>query len=223
VSAAYPSSVPSPPMAEHLTPRVVTWATGRQLWRCHSSNRGGDEFNPCLGKARFSPLYDAHGNCVPTAYFGERIRGALAEAVFHDVPRAVPPGGVRVLTTADQSDLCLTRVVTRSQLRLVELHGLGLRRLGLRAEEISGTEPVDYARTVLWAECVHAWRDDDGLAADGLVWRSRQIEDFLVLIVFGDRWPSENLFAETPQSVTATPEVWRHVTYMAHELNVQVI
>ena len=162
------------------------------------------------------------GDCVPTAYFGTRLRAAIAEGVFHDVPRVVPLGGVRQLVIADHREQSLSRLLTRKELRLIELHGVGLRRLGLRPEEITSTEASDYGATVQWARCCYEWRDAGGGRADGMIWHSRQLEDYRALMLFETRWGGINLEVTSTRDLFGE-DVWRHVRYLANGLDVAII
>ncbi len=68
-------------------------------------------------------------------------------------------------------------------LRLVQLHGHGLRRLGLARGELIDCGARHYPRTRSWAEALY--RSDSGL--DGLAWVSRQHDRSLALVLFGGR------------------------------------
>lgn len=67
-------------------------------------------------------------------------------------------------------------------LKLVQLHGFGLRRLEISRVDIIESDS-QYSQTVRWARALHAC----GSEIDGLVWVSRQHDTSLALVLFGDR------------------------------------
>jgi len=70
------------------------------------------------------------------------------------------------------------------------LHDDGLRRLGLRNNQLIDTEAREYPDTVKWARELHAI-DEPGL--DGLVWMSRQFNSGRAFVLFGDRVVQDDL------------------------------
>jgi hypothetical protein len=113
-------------------------------------------------------------------YAADRIEGALSETVFHDVPVR---GSLKIVRRERLRPLGISILSPRRDLSLLQLHGFGLRRLGVSREELIASEAVQYSRTVLWARALHACRRE----ADGLVWVSRQHDSSLCLVLFGDR------------------------------------
>jgi hypothetical protein len=74
-------------------------------------------------------------------------------------------------------------IVSNRDLRLVELHGAGLRRLQTTHAELIESSARQYPRTARWGQALH----DHPEEFDGLVWRSRQHNDSLALVLWGDR------------------------------------
>jgi len=70
----------------------------------------------------------------------------------------------------------------RRGLRLAQFHSGGLRRLGIEARNLTGTDASQYDRTVTWAETAHVNTD-----VDGLVWMSRRWNSSKSIVLFGDR------------------------------------
>lgn len=106
--------------------------------------------------------------------------GALSETVFHRVPirgtdRSIPRSFLKTMLV---SVLAPTR-----DLKLVQLHGYGLRRLEISRAELIETGADRYEQTTRWARALHACGDQ----IDGLVWVSRQHDTSLALVLFGDR------------------------------------
>ncbi len=164
------------PMSE---PRVHPWPAGKPIVRCHDIKMGATEFNTSTVSRRFRPVSSTDG-VVPTIYGAESNAGALSETVFHDVPIRGP---ARRIQRKSLIHMVLSTVVATRELRLVELHGTGLGRLGVTHAELIETSASQYPRTALWAQALHDRSD----SFDGLVWRSRQFNDSLALMLWGDR------------------------------------
>ena len=104
---------------------------------------------------------------------------ALAESVFHDVPVR----GVRRLARAALTGRVLSRIAPVRELRLIALHGYGLKRLGVTHGELIEAPASAYAWTAEWGAALHAAAPD----ADGIVWMARRFTGRPALILFGDR------------------------------------
>lgn len=154
-----------------------------------------DAFNPGQGnpdvRGRFHFVADRAGRVVPALYGADQENGAIAEAVFHDVPIA-GPGRIVLASRLDALSLAVLRP-TRS-LRLVQLLGHGPRRLEIRAANLTDTEASEYPRTVAWAQALHAALP----GVDGLLWMSRQFNAARALVLFGDRVPAGALLVDRP-------------------------
>lgn len=161
-------------------PLYETWRSGSLLLRCHDSRFGATEFNPGGGSGRFHPFLGPVGVAVPTLYASDTYSGAFSETLFHDVPVRGP--GRAVLRLALRPMLVSSLVVERD-LELIQLHGFGLRRLGVTRAQLIDSHSDSYPLTTLWARALHAANP----AADGLVWMSRQHDTSRALVLFGDR------------------------------------
>jgi hypothetical protein len=177
--------VPIPRPPADLAPRFETWEAGRVVVRCHAPRYHERQFNPTTHLARFRPfLHD--DELVPTMYGASGLWGALSETLFHDVP--VRGANRRILRS--QMDLYAWSEITPIRdLKLVQLHGVGLRALQVTHGELIETDAADYADTVPWSDALH----DAPEAPDGLSWRSRQHNDSLALILFGTRIREDDL------------------------------
>jgi len=98
---------------------------------------------------------------------------------FHDVPVR---GTKHVPRATLRRKLAITLTATRD-LRLADLTGYGLRRLGATRAEIIDSDPRSYADTARWAHGLHAHREH----LDGIQLVSRQYDTALALILFRDR------------------------------------
>jgi hypothetical protein len=141
---------------------------------------GATEFNTTSASRRFRPVQGLSGAIVPTIYGADLTEGALSETVFHDVP--VRGRGRRIFRKA-LIPIVMSTITPVRDLRLVELHGAGLGRLGTTHGELIETGAKQYPRTALWGQALHDYSDD----FDGLIWRSRQFNDSFALMLWGDR------------------------------------
>ena len=161
------------------------------MLRCHHSRFGATELNPGLGGGRFHPLHTTEGAPVSTLYGSDTPDGALSETVFHDVPVR---GSGRAIRQATLRGLLLSTLAPRRDLRLAQLHGHGLRRVGVSRNELIECEAAGYARTRRWAEALHRCPAEP----DGLIWVSRQHDTSRAVVLFGDRVDRDNLEVSQP-------------------------
>lgn len=172
VDAPGTGAVPDPP--QPFDPDVVTLPAGETVFRVHSKNRTGDQFNPGMGAPTRFTFF---GNpAVPVLYAAATAQAAIAESLLHDVPLT----GGQLLPSSYRGKR-ISRVGVNRELRLASFLGLGLRRLGVSADQVTTTAAAHYDRTVLWAQAVH----DAGF--DGLVYMSRQCNSDRAYVFFGDR------------------------------------
>ena len=169
--------LPEPPPAATLDPATTTWSAGRRLFRVHGASPANG-FNPGYGRGRFHPLHDSRGESIPTLYAADEIDGALSESVFRDIT-----GSVGHIHRADLDPLRLSRLVLEVDLRLVDLTGLALRRLGLTRGQLIEAPARSYGKTARWAETLH----EACASAHGLMWVSRQLDTARAVVLFGDR------------------------------------
>lgn len=159
-------------------PFVSVWDAGRPIIRCHNSAVGATEFDTSDKSRRFRPV-KSQGAVAPTLYGADLVRGALSESVFHDVP--VRGKGRRIQRKA-LVPMILSTVIPKRDLRLVKLHGDGLKRLGVTDAELIESSARQYPRTAAWGQAFYDHGD-----YDGLVWRSRQFNDSYAVMLWGDR------------------------------------
>jgi RES domain len=162
------------------TPRLHLWSAEQPIVRCHNVEMGATEFNATSASRRFRPVLDPSGAVVPTIYGADLTAGALSETVFHDVPVRGPAR--RILRKA-LVPMVMSTITPLRDLRLAELHGAGLGRLGTTHGELVESGADQYPRTALWGQALHDHSD----GFDGLIWRSRQFNDSFALMLWGDR------------------------------------
>lgn len=175
----------SPPGGTGHDPRIELWPAGREIVRVHPAVRGPREFSRTSQSARFRPVR-AGGRPLGSLYGAAGVEAALSETVFHDVPVAGPG---RVVPLAAVADRLLTRLRPRRDLALIELHGFGLRRLGLRRAEVIDTPAASYPQTAALAQDLY----ERCPAADGIVWMSRQLDSQRALLLWSGRVRARDL------------------------------
>jgi hypothetical protein len=137
-------------------------------------------FNPGKGLGRFHPFTDLGGNVIPTLYAAGSLEGALSETVFHGLPVRGPGKKVRRATL---KPLVVSTLVCDRDLRLVQLFGFGLRRLGVTRLRLIEAPKRQYHRTAAWAQAIYVCDK----RIDGLIWVSRQNDGTRSVVLFGDR------------------------------------
>lgn len=143
-----------------------------------------------LGNARFSPIFDAAGNVIPTIYEAREIKSALMETLLHDAPS--PAHGFICLASVPEQR-ALVKLTNKSALRLANLQTLGLRRVGIKRADLIDSEKPAYASTRAFTRALHAARPD----VQGLSWHSRQNHGG-VIVLFADRIAPADLAVATP-------------------------
>lgn len=184
-----------PPAPEELDPLIEEWSAEQSIIRCHISEYGATEFNPTRSAGRFRP-FTAKRKTVPTLYGAESLEGALSETVFHDVP--VTGAGRQILISSLTSFLQSTIVPTRP-LRLADLRGFGLGRLGTTRAALIDSPARNYPATAKWAKALYECPQQP----DGLIWISRQYDRAAALILFGRRVSRSELRVIEPPSPLA--------------------
>ncbi|MGK6310175.1 RES family NAD+ phosphorylase [Variovorax sp. DT-64] len=193
--ASPPGLLPPPPKPFRLLlHKAGVW------YRVHAGKYAPAAFNASgLGNARFSPLFDpATNKPIPMIYAASDERGAIAEVVLHDVP--TPSAGYLHDLEADYSnDLHLSRIGT-APLQLVNLTSLGLKASGLVPSDLFDGEKDDYPRTRAWA----LWIWQNMPRAQGLHWMSKRDNRCEVIVLFGDRIHSTEIWDDkSSQSLQA--------------------
>jgi hypothetical protein len=180
-----------------LDPATATLPTGHLLYRVLSATRTATDFNPGFGAPTRFGFFGKP--TVPIMYAADTEDAAIAETLLHDIPAE---GGL--LPYDQYASKVLVRLEATQSLRLGVLHGTGLRRLKVTANELTSSPASSYASTVRWAAAAH----DVGL--DGLVWMSRQCNDTKAYVFFGDRCAQAFVQDPTHARIFASPadQIW---------------
>lgn len=175
-------------------PLVDEWEAARALFHVHRVGFGALEFNATPSSARFRPLVNKRDNVVPTMYCAADSDAALSETVFHSVPRAASR---RRIPYARLLERVISTIEPTRTLRLAQLHGFGLGRLGTTRRELIETGRRSYPATAPWGQAVYDHVDE----LDGIVWMSRQFDSSKALMLFGDRLAFGDLVERTGEVV----------------------
>jgi hypothetical protein len=162
-----------------FAPLVVDWDV--PLYRVHSNRRQPGEFNPGIGSATRWAFFGEP--VVPVLYAAETQEAAVAESILHDVPLV----GGRV-SPESYLDRVMSRLTPTRPLRLAQFAAGGLRRLGVRARDLTDTDADTYVDTVRWAQAV--WQHTD---CDGITWMSRHWNTSPAIVLLGDRVRARDL------------------------------
>jgi hypothetical protein len=158
---------PVPPPADFATRDlpVEVVPAGATFVRIHRTGLGALHFG-ASGDNRFDDPRGEYGVC----YAARSLEGAFAETCL----RAV---GATLVPLAHLAGRSATVLTAAAELRLVEMHGPGLSRLGATAAVSSGT----YDGSQPWSRAVH----DHPAAVDGIVYRSNHDDGELCAALFG--------------------------------------
>ena len=182
-----PPPLPSAKLARRKLPLHIC-AAGTRLTRIHSAARDPLFFEPAAG----SPArgrWDAPAGEFRVCYLAEEPHIAFAET-FHRDP------GATLIEEADVATRAASGVAVVRDLRLVALHGAGLRRLGATAGVCNGPYSVSRA----WALALH----EHPSRPDGIRYRARHDDDGFAIALFGH---AADAIAITHTTLLTSPEL----------------
>lgn len=211
-------SADTPEPAGHLHASFTELAAGTVLHRVHQSQYRADQFNPGVrGNARFSPIQDDQGQAIPTLYAGTTLPCALMETVFHDVPHTA---GFKSFDKAKLAGQVHSTVQVQTDLQLVDLSSVALRKLGVTRKQLIDTEKDQYPETRKWASALHRQCPQ----AQGLSWVSRQDDSARAVVLFGDRIAPGALQAGPGSlSLTGDPGTYDALLDLADRIGVSIV
>lgn len=158
--------------------RLSRFAETEPYWARHAQHRFDDPRGLVPGTQSFGVLYAA-----------QDVETAFCESVLHD-SSLFDAGQFQLANAALQSRRLVTfKHPDRSSLRLADLSGPGLKRLGLNNDISAGD---DYAASQTWSRAIHDARPD----IDGIRYVSRQNNNAHCYAVFersglqSDGWAS---------------------------------
>jgi hypothetical protein len=202
-----PDPCPAPPPGA-FDPLEERLPAGTQLVRIHAPAFAGEAFNPWtapgLRPTRFAPFAGRSGDPVPTLYAALDFATALAESLFHDLPRFTAEVQV---ARSRLDELAVSRLEVRRELRLAALRGTGLRRLRVDWNRLIGSPPTCYPRTQAWARACHR----HPRRFHGLLWHSRQRDGSPALLLFGDSPVAATALVSSEPSARLSNSPWREL------------
>ena len=207
--------LPLPPKSFDVPPLIKLWT--RPIIRIHDSRFDANEFNPGRGEGgRFDPLHDDGGAIVPTLYGASSLGGAIAETVF----RKVPVRGRRRLADLALKALQASTIQSRRPLRLIDLRGFGLPRLGVSRQELIESTAEQYPATRAWAVALYRAVED----ADGLIWVARQHDVSQSILLFGTRVQQGDLeVVAAPRPLAPAGRIDRAVSNAAKAAGILIV
>lgn len=215
--AGAPLPIPVPPTRLDTLVKRIPWSKTMVIHRIHPAIYAADQFNPGpKGNARFSPIFDAEGNGIPTIYGGTTFDCAAMETVFHDVPFAA---GLKTHAKRKLKQHHHSQILSTADLVLAELTGTALRNLGITRGELIDSEKDIYPQTRAWAEAIHARCKD----VQGLYWISRQDDRAVAIILFGDRLGATPLTVHAPSvDIVKDAATYADILKLAARIGVKV-
>lgn len=155
------------------------------LFRAYGRQFEALSFNRKQGlNLRFSSL-SVDGQPTGVMYSADSLLGAVSETLFHTIPaegdRLLP----RTIPRAALSKYALSVLTPTRPLKLIDLTGHGLGRVGMPVThgELILSSAAHYAHTRAWAEVFYR----HPVQADGFLWVSRQFNLSRALLLFEDR------------------------------------
>jgi hypothetical protein len=152
---------------------------------------------------------------VPYLYAASTLQCAIFETIFHDVDFRAENPSLRLAPFKDKAHCELT---FHRLLRLAKLHGTGLKRIRAERVDLIESLPPCYEATASWAQAIH----DKDLRIDGLVWRSRRLDDQDSYLLFGDRIASSDFIARPVSGPIRSDAVLRDLVFQ-EALNVDLL
>jgi RES domain len=207
--------VPVPPDPLDLDPLIHEWEPDQPIVRCHDSGFGATEFNRTRSEGRFRPVL-VRGRVVGTLYGAEDDAGAIAEHVFRPVPVAAPIKRVR---RARLVPVMISTLACKRMLRLVSLHGHGLRRVEATRSQLIDSEADQYPDLAAWGQALH----DCPAEPDGIIWRSRHHDDRHVFVLYADRVHRRDLRVVEPPLPLAVGRGLERVFELAESAGITIV
>ena len=171
---------PPPPSAPNRAKTAVLPA-GTALFRVHSAHFAPDAFNPTdPGAAPGGGRFDSVGGQPAYLYAALTPRAAIAEALLRSVP--FDARGVRQLPRVALLGRRLSEIRTTAPLRVVQLHGEGLARLGQDVWLVH-CDAAEYESTRAWGAAILRWNP----SAAGLAWHPRHDDDGMAVCLYEGR------------------------------------
>ena len=185
-----PAPPPPPDLASKALP-LTTWEAGSTVVRIHRTQHGPLHFSPGAGRAP-AGRYDSASGRFGVLYSAQEFEGAFVETVLREPSRTL-------IGLSDITARALSVLAISTEVRLVDLTGAGLSRLGLDSRLLSGS----YGPTRDWSDAFEAHPDTPA----GILYPSRFDPSQLCVALF-DRVAAHVQIASDPAPLAEMlPEV----------------
>lgn len=205
---------------------VIGLPAGTTLHQLSSASYPAGAFHPGTGQApgglakptRFAPIRRTPTpDPVPYLYAGGSLQCAIFETIFHDVDFRARQPSLRLTPFNDRTHCGLT---FHRSLHLAKLYGTGLKRIRAERVDLIESLPPCYKATASWAQAIY----DQNPMIDGLVWRSRRLDDQDTYVLFGDRVKSSDYTGRFSSGPIGSDAKLRDLVYQeALAVNVMLI
>jgi hypothetical protein len=169
--ATNPAADPAPPLPPADLPRrslpIDEKPAGTLWWRLHLRVYGPVFFGPVPGKPP-SGRFDAPDGSFTVCYLGASEEASFAEALLR--------GRGGIFEDHDLEPRAFSEIESTQALRLVQLHGAGLQKIGATAAIASGP----YSASRIWSLALHNHPDQP----DGISYRARHDDDMFCAAIY---------------------------------------
>ncbi len=213
--------VPAPPLAETLDPALTLWESGVPIHRAHGRQFDPLSFNRKQGlDFRFSSL-NVDGLPIGVLYGADSLMGAISETLFHTVPADGDRIKPRAILMASIEKYALSVLQPTRQLKLIDLTGHGLGRLGMPVThgELILSNATEYSQTRAWAKAFYR----HPVQADGFLWVSRQYNLARALMLFEDRLGAGTLVLTGETALAGRSPLIEQIEDAAREAKIVII
>lgn len=118
---------------------------GTCIHRVHKSEFLANSFNPCKGGiARFSPIKDKEGECIPSLYTAFTLEASVYETIFHDISASEVVKSVPIDDIICRSH---SKLQVKRDLQLASLREPDLKALNTSCNQLIASSAEHYDQT----------------------------------------------------------------------------
>lgn len=172
---------PTPAPPDPFAPATIVLDPGSVRYRVYTNRFRPTEFNPGYGEGGRFHFFGTPP--VPVLYLAQTRQAAVAETLLRNIPVGAP----EPLRRSAYRHAVLAGLAPARPLRLAQFYGLGLRRLGIEATQLTDTPGTHYPHTRTWAAAAHS------AGFDGIAWMSKRDNSAQAYMLFGDRVAESDL------------------------------
>ena len=120
---------------------------------------------------------------------------------------------------AELTTRVLSRIDLARDIKIANLSGYGLRKLGLKRSQLLECESPRYVETARWAAAIY--RSDESL--DGMVWVSRQFDIARALLAYGGRLDEDDFVVSGEPESLHNGKAYRRVQMAASAAGITIV